>query len=160
MGFFSKIKRAADAWWRGQEPATPEPKKKPEAPKKTPRKAEKKPKPKPPKKQRWYSRKKKAQPPQPQPTQPPAKPSPAVAREMLMAKLHDMYWLQKKYDAAATSKRISRMTDAQVYRALDMSENDIETAVRARPTDHPELAPPDDPNSNIYWYHGSEAMFT
>lgn len=88
----------------------------------------------------------------------PSRPSPAVAREQLFVKFQDMYWLQKKWDAAATSKRISKMTDAQVYAVLDMSENDIETAVRTKPKTTPEWASPDDPNSNMLWYHGGETM--
>lgn len=86
-----------------------------------------------------------------------ARPSPAVAREQLAAKFQDMFWLQKKWDAAATNKRINRMTDDQVYAALDLSENEIDTAVRANPREHSEWASPDDPNSNILWYHGGEA---
>lgn len=87
---------------------------------------------------------------------PPKRPSPAVAREQLHAKLQDMYWLQKKWDAAAMSKRIDKMTDDQVYRALEMSENDVESAVRTKPDRSPEWASPDDPNSNILWYHGGD----
>ena len=112
--------------------------------------AKRKPAPKPAKRQ--------VPPPKPPPPLPKPKPSPAVAREMLHTKLQDMYWLQKKWDAAATSKRINKMTDAQVYAALDMSENDIETAARTSPRANPELAAPDDPNSNILWYHGGEAI--
>ena len=85
---------------------------------------------------------------------PKPKPSPAVAREQLMQKYESMYFLQRKYDAASTSRRIDRMTDAQVYAALDMTENDLETAVRTKPTDEQRWAAPDDPTSNILWYHG------
>jgi hypothetical protein len=103
--------------------------------------------------------KKAAPAPKPTPTPTPKpKPSPAVAREQLMAKLQDMYWLQRKWDAAAMSKRINKMTDEQVYAALDLSENDIETAARMDPRAHPEYAAPDDPNSNVLWYHGGETM--
>lgn len=85
-----------------------------------------------------------------------SRPTPAVAREQLMVKFQDMYWLQKKWDAAAMNKRVTRMTDEQVYEALDLTENDIDTAVRRDPRDHPEWASPDDPTSNILWYHGGQ----
>lgn len=120
------------------------------------------PKPKPapkPKTKKW--RKKKAAPvapPKPAPPIASPKPTPAVARQQLHTKLQDMYWLQKKWDAAAMSKRIDRMTDDQVYAALDMSENDIETTARMKPTQAPEWAAPDDPNANMLWYHGGETV--
>ncbi|WP_333746383.1 MULTISPECIES: hypothetical protein [unclassified Streptomyces] len=125
-------------------------KKKEASAKKSARKTDKKPTSKPPAR--------KVPPPKPAPPLHKPKPSPAVARERLMEKLQDMYWLQRKWDAAAMSKRINKMTDAQVYAALDMSENDIETAARANPRSQPEYAAPDDPNSNILWYHGGESM--
>ncbi|MEU0398338.1 hypothetical protein ABZ208_37470 [Streptomyces sp. NPDC006208] len=89
---------------------------------------------------------------------PKPRPTPAVAREQLHQKLSDMHWLAKKWDSAAMSKRISKMTDTQVYAALDMSENEIESATRADPSVSTRWAAPDDPNSNILWYHGGETM--
>ena len=116
------------------------------------------PKPKPAPKPKTKRRAKKpAKPVAPQIAPAKPKPSPAVAREMLYTKLQDMYWLQKKWDAAAMSKRINKMTDAQVYAALEMSEDDIETTARKKPSDAPEWAPPDDPNANLLWYYGGEA---
>jgi hypothetical protein len=87
------------------------------------------------------------------------RPNPALARELLHQKLQDMYWLQKKWDAAAMTRRINRMTDDQVYKALDLSENDIETAARVKPSAQSMWADPEDPtNKNIMWYHGGETM--
>lgn len=93
----------------------------------------------------------------PKPKRPKPRPTPAVARERLMEKLQDMYWLQKKWDAATMSKRINRMTDEQVYAALDLTENQVETVVR-QTTPAPQWAAPDDPTSNILWYHGEAGL--
>lgn len=98
---------------------------------------------------------------QPAPTPTPAekpRPTPKVAREMLSEKLSDTYFLRRKFNAATMNKKIDKMTDAQVYAALDMSDDDIETAVRAKPGTATEWADPDDPTVNVLWYHSSEAM--
>jgi hypothetical protein len=69
---------------------------------------------------------------------------------MLFSKMRDMYSLQRGWNAPATSRRIDKMTDDQVYRALNLSENDLETAARSKDV---RWAAPDDPNSNALWYH-------
>jgi len=93
----------------------------------------------------------------PRTRRPKSRPSPAVAREMLMEKLHDMYWLQKKWDAATMSRRINKMTDDQVYAALNLTDDQVETVVR-QSTPAPQWAAPDDPTSNILWYHGEAGL--
>lgn len=158
MGFFSRVKDAAgkvaqvaDKWWGKEEPAQPTPPKPEPRPKKQPKAK------KPSKVAKVFRRKSKQEPTKPAPQSEATKPAPAVAREMLFTKFHDMFWLQGKWDAATTSKQINRMTDAQVYAALDMSENDIDSAVRADPRSDGKWADPDDPNANILWYHGRGA---
>jgi hypothetical protein len=93
----------------------------------------------------------------PKPKRSKPRPTPAVAREQLMEKLQDMYWLQKKWDAATMSRRINKMTDEQVYAALDLTENQVETVVR-QSTPAPQWAAPDDPTSNVLWYHGEAGL--
>lgn len=81
--------------------------------------------------------------------------SPAAARELLFRKMRDMYWLQEKWDAPATSRRIDRMTDQQVFAALGLNEDQHESAVRETPSKS-RWASKDDPTHNVLWYHGGE----
>jgi hypothetical protein len=116
-------------------------------PKQPPKPAAPKPRPIPPKP--TYA----PTPPPPKPTHAPAPPSPAVAREQLYRKLYDQYWLMDQWDSPATSRRIDRMTDAQVYAALGLSEDDLDTAVREVPEHSVHWASMEDPDANVLWYH-------
>lgn len=75
------------------------------------------------------------------------KPAPDVARELLLAKLQDIFRDQKQWDDATLKSRISRMTDKQVYAALGMSESDME------PRPSTEGEPPEGSESMRFWYH-------
>ncbi|MFC5802830.1 hypothetical protein [Streptomyces formicae] len=77
----------------------------------------------------------------------------SVAREMLLRKYRRLRCLRKRWDEAAMTRRISRMSDEQVFAALALSKREIRARAKAKPDPASRWAPATGDKPVRLWDH-------